>query len=118
MKKWILIVLVVVLIPIMSYAAPFLSCPPYALTGTQPTEFEIYIDGATTPIISPALIVDGKVILHHDVGSVAAGKHTVVIKAVTVDPKWGRLESIATNPFVLLRPENPLTLTDIILVPQ
>jgi hypothetical protein len=118
MKKLLFIILVMVFAASISYAAPFLSCDPYPLTGTQPTEFAIYLDGATIPIISPAQIIDGKVILKYDLSSISAGNHTVVIKAVTVDPKWGRLESIATNPFVFQRLSNPPTPTGIGLVPQ
>ena len=86
---------------------PFLVCTTYASGPNQPTEFEVYLDGATAPIISPAQTVTGGVRLHYDVSAVTNGNHTVTVQAVRVDALWGRLESAASAPFAFTKPSAP-----------
>ena len=87
--------------------APFLVCDAYSTSVTQPTEFEVFMDGATVPIISPAVSVTGGVGLNYDVGGVTNGNHNVTVKAVRVDSIWGRLTSAATSPFAFAKPSTP-----------
>lgn len=94
----------VILLPIISYAGPYLICDVYSTTVTQPTEFEVYMDGATSPVISPAQSVTGGVRLHYDLTSISVANHSVTIKAVRVDPIWGRLVSASSVPFSFTRP--------------
>ena len=86
---------------------PFLVCTTYATGPNQPTEFEVYLDGAATPIISPAQTVTGGVRLHHDVGTISTGNHSVTVKAARADALWGRLTSAASSPFAFTKPSAP-----------
>lgn len=102
---------------LLLFAGPFLVSDNYPTTVTQPTEFEVYMDGSTTPIISPAQTVSGGVRLHYDVGAVATGNHNVTIKAVRVDVAWGRLTSVSSAPFAFTKPSTPGVATNIGLEP-
>jgi hypothetical protein len=98
-------------------AAPFLICDVYPAGPSQPTEFETFLDGSTTPIISPAQPVTGGVRLYQDVASVSVGSHTVTVKAVRVDPTYGRLTSASSAPFSWVKPATPAVATGIGLAP-
>lgn len=104
MKK-LFTILVVLLFPSLVFAGPFLICDPYPTTSVQPTEFSLIVDGGSA-IISPAVTVTGGVRLHYDLAGIPTGSHTVTVKAVRIDPVWGRLES-ATTPFSFVRPAAP-----------
>lgn len=101
----------------VSHSAPWLVCDVYPSSVTQPTEFEIFMDGSTTPIISPAQAISGGVRLRYDLQGVTTGNHSVTVKAVRVDAAWGRLTSASSVPFVFTRPGVPGTLTGIGLEP-
>jgi hypothetical protein len=87
--------------------APYLVCDPYTPAEVQPTEFEIYMDGAVTPTISLAQSVTGGVRCHHDLVAIATGSHRVTVKAVRVDAQWGRLTGPSSVPLDFVRPANP-----------
>ena len=110
MKRFLIALALIVLLPIMANSAPFLVCDPYPTTELQPTEFELNIDGGTL-IISPAeALSGGGVSLKYDLQGVSVGAHTVSIRACLVDAVWGRECSIAT-PFAFTRPAAPLMKT-------
>lgn len=96
--------------------APFLSCAIYPAGPAQPSEFEIYMDGATTPVISPAFTVSGGVRMHYDLSTMTVGNHTVTAKAAKTTPEWGRLVSSSSPPFAFTRPSAPSAPTDIVLI--
>ena len=74
----------------------YLVCDPYPTSVTQPTNFHIYMDGATTPIESPAFKnPDNSVQLKHDLSSVTVGQHTVQVSAV-IEDVWGISETTRT----------------------
>jgi hypothetical protein len=80
-----------------------LTCDPYPKTVTQPTEFELYIDGATTPVKSPVQVnADGSVQMEYDLSSLAAGAHSIVVKAA-IEDVWGVSESPADPPFTFTK---------------
>lgn len=57
---------------------------PYPKTVEQPTEFEVYVDGATTPIPSvPAIDANGLKYFKLDLDTlnVSVGLHTVKVRA-------------------------------------
>jgi hypothetical protein len=83
---------------------PYLVCTPYSSTTVQPTQFDVTLDNQTTPITSAPQTVTGGVRLHYDVSAVAGGTHRATIKAVRLDPVWGRLESPASSPFDFTKP--------------
>lgn len=87
--------------------APFLTCDPYIPTETQPSEFEIYMDGAAVPAITPAIVITGGKAFEYDLVSISKGSHTVIVKAALTDPIWGRQVSDASSPFVFVRPSAP-----------
>ena len=113
-KKW-LVGLFLLLFACPAFAGPFIVCDPYPSTAIQPTEFVLVIDGGS-PVTSPAVNVVGGVGLRHDLMGIAAGAHNVTVKAVKVDPVWGRLES-ANIPFMFVRPVNPTAPVNISLTP-
>jgi len=81
-------------------------CDPYLTTATQPTVFELIVDGGT-PINSPAQVMtDGSKRLYYDVGYIASGNHTIGVKACVDDLTWGRSCS-ASVPFTFTRPGGP-----------
>jgi len=96
--------------------APFLSCAIYPSGPSQPSEFEIYMDRATAPVISPAFAVSGGVRMNYDLSTIAVGNHTVTAKAAKTTPEWGRLVSLPSSPFAFTRPSAPSAPVDIILI--
>ncbi len=106
-----MLLLVVLCLPGALLASPFVVSDPYPATGTQPTDFSIIIDGGAE-IISPAEVVTGGVRLHYDIANVSAGVHNISIKALKVDPVWGRLES-TTVPFAFTKPVAPNAVVNI-----
>jgi hypothetical protein len=113
MKK--IIVLLVMLVPSVVFASPFVVSDPYASTVVQPTEFVVRVDGGAD-VVSPVETVTGGVRLQYDVGGVSAGSHTITVKAVRIDPIWGRLESTTVN-FTFVRPAAPTAPASIGLEP-
>ena len=97
--------------------APFLSCSVYPAGPNQPTEFEVYMDGAITPSITPALAVTGGVRLNYDLASISIGNHTVTVKGAKSDPYWGRITSSSSSPFAFVRPSGISTPIGINIVP-
>jgi len=88
------------LVPVLSYSAqvsapvtitakvsiPFyITCDPYPTTGTLPTEFNIFLDGSTTAIVSPAKVnPNGTVVMWWQIDTLTTGNHTIQVKAVNV----------------------------------
>lgn len=64
-------------------AAPFLRSNDYPADGPQPTEFLLYFDGSTTPVVTPAVKNPdtGLLCLHYDLASLKPGRHKVAAKA-------------------------------------
>ena len=82
---------------------PFLVCDPYPKTVVQPSEFEIYLDGSTTPVLSQASVnTDGSVQLKLDLSTISNGAHTLTVKAAIADA-WGLSESNPTPPFAFTK---------------
>ena len=106
-SKVFLALAMVLMMASLCFAAPFLVCDPYTGgPGTRPTEFSIILDGGKE-IIVPAVPTGATgtegVRLFYDLAAITIGSHDMNIKAVLVDPAWGRLES-AIVPFVFSRP--------------
>jgi len=115
MLRWI-IRLSLLLVPVVAHAAPFLESDPYPTGTNQPTHFALVIDGAASIDVPAASVAGGAVKLRFDVGHVTVGLHNTSVKAVRIDPVWGRLESIAV-PFAFTRPAPPSEVVGQKLVP-
>ena len=63
--KMMIIATLIVLIPGLSWAGPYLVCNPYSASVVQPTEFSVSIDGGVA-VSSPAVAVTGGVALKYD----------------------------------------------------
>jgi hypothetical protein len=107
MKKFCMI-LSFLLIPVFSFASPFLVCDPqagittYKLTGP-----------AWVPVAVPAQ-PDGSIRM--DVAPSLVGQTSLTVAACITDPVWG--ESCSTTvPFVFTRPGTPNAATNIKLNP-
>ena len=87
--------------------APYLTCDSYSTTP-QPTEFEVYMDGAAIPVISPAKTDATGAYLWYDLATIPNGHHSVMAKAALIDPNWGRLVSNPSSPFAFERPSAPV----------
>jgi hypothetical protein len=92
MKK----LLLLALLPVSGYSAPFLVCDPYPNTVTQPTEFVVtFSSGVTNPIVTPAVDIPGGKAMRLDLGPLnLSGAKVVTAKARN---SWG--ESAASSPF-------------------
>lgn len=77
-------------------AAPFLVCADYPAEVSQPAEFLLYFDGATVPVVTPAVKnpESGLIRFRHDLASLKPGPHKVIAKARNI---WG--ESALSAPF-------------------
>ena len=108
MKRWWLIIIVVVLFPAVTLAAPFLVCDPqagvtsYKLTGP-----------AWVPV-SVAAQPDGS--LKMDLAAATVGINSLTVQACKTDPTWGEVCSSAV-PFSFTRPSPPATISNIRLIP-
>ena len=85
------------------WASPFLVCDPYPTTTVQPTHFNLVIDGGTAFDVAAYKNTDNSVILYYNLSTITNGSHTITVKAVVIDPLWGRAES-ASVPFAFVKP--------------
>lgn len=99
MKKFILILAILTLCPVLALATgPYLTCDSYPKTAWQPTFFMVTLDSGT-PINSPAKTnTDGSVTLWYDLTAITVGNHTV---SVTANDVWG---ASTASPFSFSRP--------------
>jgi hypothetical protein len=81
---------------VAAQAAPFLVCSDYPAEASQPAEFLLYFDGATTPVVTPAIKnpESGLARFRYDLASLKPGPHKVIAKARNA---WG--ESANSAPF-------------------
>lgn len=102
-----LIIIMVLLLPSLLYAAPFLVCDPqagishYKLTGPAWTPPQI--------IAQP----DGSIKL--DVAASIVGSNALTVAACVSDPVWGERCSLPA-PFTFTRPAAPATISNIRLI--
>jgi hypothetical protein len=80
-----------------AHSAPFLIADPVPASVQPPPEwYEIVIDGAATPVVSPVQKnADGSVQLHFDLSTLSNGAHTLSVSAANV---WGKSTAV---PFAL-----------------
>ncbi len=99
-----------------AYAAPYVVSDPYPADAVQPDGFAVSLDGG--PVVeTPADPVTASTVrFRFDVGTVASGSHTLLIKAYKQDAVWGRLES-AEAVFTFARPAAPSGATGLKLSP-
>ena len=99
-----------------AWASPFVVSDPYPADAVQPDGFAVSLDGG--PVVeTPADPVTASTIrFRFDVGTVASGSHTLLIKAYKQDAVWGRLES-AEAVFTFARPAAPSGATGLKLSP-
>src|SRR3990167_10727289 len=96
MRRMLFALLLVLVVPVAAYAAPFAVADSYT-TGVIPDTFRVALDGAAE-VVSPAFsgtMSDGTVLtntLHFDVGAVTVGAHSLTVKACK-DRKSTRLNS-------------------------
>jgi len=98
MRKFLLLAL----FPVSASAAPFVVAD---LADQTTTHCAISVDGGAYSADVP--VQGSPKVCKHDLSAVAAGSHTVTLKAVKVDPVWGRQESVASAPFTFTRPAGP-----------
>lgn len=114
-------ILALVFCAVQSGASPFLICDPYPATVTQPNSFYVYLDGATTPLKSPAITnADNSKQMKFDLAptTITVGQHSAQVSAV-IEDVWGVSESTKapfsfTKRDVTIKPSVP---TGIGLVP-
>jgi type 1 fimbria pilin len=71
------------------------------------TQCGVFVDTAAKVTI-PVTAVTGGNICKYDIGTIAAGSHTVRMTAITVnDPIWGSQESVQSSPLSFVRPAAP-----------
>lgn len=101
---------------VSAQASPFVVSDPYPADAVQPDGFAVSLDGG--PVVeTPADPVTASTIrFRFDVGTVASGSHTLLIKAYKQDAVWGRLES-AEAVFTFARPAAPSGATGLKLSP-
>ena len=113
--KTLLLVALILTVPGIVLAAPFVVSNDYLTSGVVPDRFRVTLDSGSEVLSSPWTGSDGNGVahvntLHFDVGTVSVGTHTVSAKACkTGDPLWGPAEvcSVAT-PFSFPRPSAPV----------
>src|SRR3990167_5364682 len=107
MRRMLFALLIVLVVPVAAYAAPFAVADSYT-TGVIPDTFRVALDGAAE-VVSPAFsgtMSDGTVLtntLHFDVGAVTVGAHSLTVKACKDNGVWGEACS-AASPFSFTRP--------------
>jgi hypothetical protein len=85
MKK-LFCILLMLLLPTVALAAPFLVCDPYTVDGSEPTSFVVIINGTTYTVPATA-IGTTQVYLHMDIaGKYVTGTNTVTAKGKNM---WG-----------------------------
>ena len=85
MMKRLLLILLFVLLPITAYASPFLICDWYPSTVTQPSYFNVIMDGGSPVQSTPESGASG-VRLHYDLASLSSGTHNATVAACN---EWG-----------------------------
>ena len=86
MKKTIFLALVIVFSAFNVWAAPFVVSDTYPTTTTQPTYFNVVMDGGAAVQSAPQVMGDNSVRLHYDVGAVTTGTHSMTVAACN---EWG-----------------------------
>ena len=81
-----LIALLLVVFPAAVFAAPFVISDTYPTTTTQPTYFNVVMDGGAAVQSAPQVMGDNSVRPHHDVGAVSTGTHSMTVAACN---EWG-----------------------------
>lgn len=105
--KHLLMLIALAALSMTSYAAPFAQ----ASVAGAPTHCVFDVDGTVTVVT----VATGT--CKTDLVAVTVGAHTVKVKARTVDPLWGNLESAETTPLAFSRPGVPPTPTGLTLTP-
>ena len=90
-------------------AAPYVVSDPY--TTNVPDGFLVSVDGGA--VVESATVASA---LRFDVAGVAAGEHTLTVRAYKDTAEWGRLESTPVN-FSFTRPAAPVGPSGIRLAP-
>jgi len=83
-----LIIILLILLPLVGFASPFLVCNSYPTAVVQPDTFEVYIDSNPAVISIAVTNPDNSKQLKHDLAGTGLmdGSHTVKLKACNV---WG-----------------------------
>jgi hypothetical protein len=112
MTRYLLALLLAFVVP------PALAVTAVADLPTQTTTHCTFqVDGAAWGADVPSVTVGGVRVCALDVTGIAAGAHSILVKAVVVDPLWGRLESAPSSPLAFTRPQAPAAPAGIRLVP-
>lgn len=85
-----------------AFAAPFLVAD---LPDQTTTHCTLSLDGGAYGVDVPVTGTPKE--CKHDLAAVGNGQHTATLKAIKVDPVWGRLESAPSAPFAFARPAAP-----------
>ena len=83
--KQALLILALLLMASTAWGSPFLVCDPYPTTVTQPTYFNVVMDGGS-PVQSEPESVPGGVRLKYDLASISTGVHNATVAACN---EWG-----------------------------
>lgn len=84
MKK-LLIAIMVILLPVLAYASPFIVCDPYPTTVEQPDYFNVTLDGGAVVQSTPQAVTGG-LRLHFDLSGISNGTHNMTVAACN---EWG-----------------------------
>lgn len=94
MKKFLLITLLLLALPVLVQAAPlvpYLVCDPVPTTAVQPTSYTVTLDTAAAIDVPAFKNPDNSVQLRYDLSGVALGVHVVGLKAKNI---WGESASV------------------------
>lgn len=107
-KRFLALILGLVLIPAVAFASPFVRCDQYTAAMGDPDYFKISIDsGAYIQI--PTYVYQGETgdSMHYDLATIAVGQHTIKAQACkAANPPWQPTEvcSVDSDPFLFTKP--------------
>ena len=101
--KYLFIIVAIILMASISWAAPFVVCDPYPTTVIQPTFFNVIMDGGAPIQSLPEVVTGNAVRLHYDLAALSTGAHTMTVAACN---EWG-CSSTVPFPFTKAVPTVP-----------
>lgn len=110
-------------LPFAAGAAPFVACDLAPQATHSAIQFCTTINAGSCTTWgawgadTPAVVVGANKECRHDVSTSSVGANIVRVKAVAIDPSWGRQESAPSDPFAYSRPMSPVSPAGTRLIP-
>jgi hypothetical protein len=121
--KRILAALAGLFLPLVASAAPFIACDLAVAATHSAIQFCTAINAGSCTTWgawgadTSAVVVGANKECRHDVSASPVGASIVRVKAIAVDPAWGRQESAPSDPFAYSRPASPTSPAGTRLIP-